>query len=294
MLMGTPCHCGEQFRASHGQCGRSVGALYSSITLGSPAAVLRLRLAERLLGESGSVRLAAASPVCGATALILQANNPLFRKIQTTESAATSRPSPSGSACCLRRIVFRRGLRDRLVPHLLVCLRGAADSFALLLAYYLLALPTDLSRSATCGKSIAQLRLTLQAASNVVILEPSPLFSWPDSPCVVHVPVNSRIPSFLLQRPCSDRPSLLSHAAVNPAKNAGRHLSFLYLSNIAGSTLGSFWWASWCSSLLHRTTRCCCSAGSDCPSMQRSFRARNGPAQSPSGLFATAGCLLWS
>jgi hypothetical protein len=32
----------------------------------------------------------------------------------------------------------------------------------------------------------------------------------------------------------------LSHAAIDPAHNSGRSISFLYVSNIAGSTLGSF------------------------------------------------------
>jgi hypothetical protein len=33
---------------------------------------------------------------------------------------------------------------------------------------------------------------------------------------------------------------LLSHAAIDPARNSGKSISFLYLSNIIGSTLGSF------------------------------------------------------
>ena len=33
---------------------------------------------------------------------------------------------------------------------------------------------------------------------------------------------------------------LLAHAAIDPAQGSGKHISFLYMSNIAGSTLGSF------------------------------------------------------
>jgi membrane protein YqaA with SNARE-associated domain len=33
---------------------------------------------------------------------------------------------------------------------------------------------------------------------------------------------------------------LLSHAAIDPVRQSGKRVSLLYMSNIAGSTLGSF------------------------------------------------------
>jgi predicted membrane-bound spermidine synthase len=251
MLMGSTLPLlVEHFVRRTGNVGESVGALYSVNTLGSAAACFAAAfLLMRLLGESGSVRLAACFNLfAGATALILQANQPAPSvKIQTTESAATQQTIPLWIGMLLSGAVGFAALAYEIVWYRIYSFAsgGAADSFALLLAYYLLGVAygsfavRDLCRQ----KYRNNVRLTLQAASNVVILGTVAAFLLGPAlaHAVVHVPVKFTYSFvFIAATLLGSAFPLLSHAAVNPAKNAGRQLSFLYLSNIAGSTLGSF------------------------------------------------------
>jgi predicted membrane-bound spermidine synthase len=122
---------------------------------------------------------------------------------------------------------------------------GKADSFALLLACYLLGVACgSLAVRDLCRQKYRNnVRLTMRAASHVVIVGTVVAFLLGPllARAVVHVPVKITYSFvFIAATLLGSIFPLLSHAAVDPAKDSGRQLSFLYLSNIVGSTLGSF------------------------------------------------------
>lgn len=251
MLMGSTLPLlVEHFVRRTGNVGESVGTLYSVNTLGSAAACFAAAfVVMRLLGESGSVRLAASFNLfVGATALVLQANRPApSLSKQEAEPAAHQQTIPFWIGLLLSGAAGFIALAYEIIWYRLYSFAsgGEANSFALLLAYYLLGVAygsfavRDLCRQ----KYRNNVRLTLRAASNVVILGTVAAFLLGPAlaRAVVHVPVKFTYSFvFIAATLLGSAFPLLSHTAVNPAKNAGKQLSFLYLSNIAGSTLGSF------------------------------------------------------
>jgi len=251
MLMGSTLPLlVEHFVRRTGNVGESVGILYSVNTLGSGVACLAAAyLIMRLLGEAGSVRLA----VCfnlfvGAMALILQAKHAARAlKKQTPELAAAQQTIPFWIGMLLAGAAGFVALAYEIVWYRLYSFAsgGAANCFALLLAYYLLgvAYGSFAVRDACRHKYRNNVRLTLRAGSNVVILGTIAAFLVGPvlARTVVHVSVGLTYPFvFIAAALLGSAFPLLSHATIDPAKDAGQHISFLYLSNIVGSTLGSF------------------------------------------------------
>jgi len=122
---------------------------------------------------------------------------------------------------------------------------GTAPSFAMLLAFYLfgIAYGSFAVRDA-CRKNLGNdLRRTLSAGATVVMLGTIAAFLLGPALALwvlyldYHV---SFVFVFIAAALLGSAFPLLSHAAIDPAQDSGKYISFLYMSNIAGSTLGSF------------------------------------------------------
>jgi spermidine synthase len=256
MLMGSTLPLlVEHFVRRTGNVGESVGILYSVNTLGSGAACLAAALLlMRVLGESGSVRLAVCfNLMVGVTALFLQRNSS-----QTLSSRPESMKQAEDQPQHQQTIPFWIGmilagatgfiaLAYEIVWYRLYAYvsEGTAPCFAKLLAFYLfgIAYGSFAVRDACRKKLGNDVQRTLAAASTVVILGSIAAFLlgpamglW-----VVHFSYElSYVFVFVTAALLGSAFPLLSHAAVDPAKDSGKSISFLYVSNIIGSTLGSF------------------------------------------------------
>jgi len=266
MLMGSTLPLlVEHFVRRTGNVGESVGVLYAVNTLGSGVACLAAAyFVMRLFGEAGSVRLAACCNLfVGIMALILQMNHAQAKhaqpdhvqpdravpavQTQTQQPAAPQQTIPLWIGMLLAGAAGFVSLAYEIVWYRLYSFAsaGAASSFALLLAYYLLgvAYGSFAVRDACRQKYRNNALLTLRAGSNVVILGTIAAFLVGPAlaRALVHVPLGFTYPFvFIAAALLGSAFPLLSHATIDPAKSAGKHISFLYLSNIIGSTLGSF------------------------------------------------------
>ncbi|HMD77887.1 MAG TPA: hypothetical protein VKG86_10985 [Terracidiphilus sp.] len=251
MLMGSTLPLlVEYFVRRTGNVGESVGFLYSVNTFGSGVACLAAALLlMRLLGEAGSVRLA----VCfnlfvGATALLLQAKcaaQPLPN--QEPESATRQETIPFWTGMFLAGATGSIALAYEIVWYRLYAFAsgGAAACFAKLLAFYLfgIAYGSFAVRDLCRQKYRNDLRRTLSAGSSVVMLGTIAAFLLGPALAlwVVHLPYDlSYVFMFIAAALLGSAFPLLSHAAIDPARKSGKRISFLYMSNIVGSTLGSF------------------------------------------------------
>ncbi len=251
LLMGSTLPLlSEYFVRRTGNVGESVGLLYGVNTLGSGiACLLAAHWLMRWLGESGSVYLA----VCfnlfvGSTALLLQ----LRRSPAASEHKEIRLPAEGHQTIPLRAgMILACATGFIALAYEILWYRvysfasgGTAGSFAEVLAFYLFGIAYGASavRSACQGKLSNDIRRTMAAGAEVVVLGGIAAFVvgpvlalW-----VSHVPgipvVGLFIPAALLGAAFP----LLAHAAIDPGRQVGRGVSLLYLSNIAGSTLGSF------------------------------------------------------
>jgi spermidine synthase len=233
--------------------GGSVASLYSVNTLGSGVACLAAAFViMRSLGESGSVRLAALlNFLVGASALLLQARFDLTPppEIEAEESATSRRNDtiPFGLGMFLAAATGFIALAYEIIWYRLYSFTsgGAAPTFAKLLGYYLLGIAYgSFAIGDICREKLKDdLRGTLETAAKVVILGsiagfivgPALGFS------VKAVPYDLTFPFvFVAAALLGAAFPILSHAAIHPAQEAGRRISYLYLSNIVGSALGSF------------------------------------------------------
>jgi spermidine synthase len=203
----------------------------------------------RVLGESGSVRLAVCfNIVVAVTALILQA------KFPTPDAQKTAAPShvpqqtiPFWIGMLLAFVTGFIALAYEIVWYRLYAFvsGGTAPCFAMLLAFYLLGIAYgSLAVRDACRKDLGNnLPRTLEATASVVML--GSIFAFLLGPelgiWVVHLQYNlSFVLVFIAAALVGSAFPLLSHATIDPAHGSGKHISFLYMSNIAGSTLGSF------------------------------------------------------
>jgi spermidine synthase len=251
--------------------GDSVGLLYAVNTFGSGVACFAAAIfLMRTLGESGTVRLAAALNLAvGITALLLQSR---------AESGARGRFAnhPSGVTASFPTIPFGAGmllaamsgfvaLAYEIVWYRIYAFvsQTTAGCFARLLAFYLfgIAYGAFAVHEACKHKLRRDLGLTLRVGSIVVMLgavsaylvAPGVSFAVRWIPYDVTFTFVS-IAAALLGAAFP----LISHAAIGPAEQAGKKLGYLYLSNIIGSTLGSFlvgfvvlnYWSTGATSLL--------------------------------------------
>jgi spermidine synthase/MFS family permease len=251
MLMGSTLPLlVEHFVRRTGNVGESVGLLYSVNTLGSSVACLAAAfLLMRLLGETGSVRLAVCFNIAVAvTALILQAKfpPPTGRK----DAASDQKPQKTVPFWIGMLLAFVTGfiaLAYEIVWYRLYAFvsGGTAPCFAMLLAFYLLGIAYgSFAVRDACRKNLGnELPRTLEAAASVVML--GSIFAFLLGPelgvWVVHLEYHvSFVLVFIAAALLGSAFPLLSHATIDPAQASGKHISFLYMSNIAGSTLGSF------------------------------------------------------
>ncbi|MGA2049499.1 MAG: hypothetical protein ABSG96_17505 [Terracidiphilus sp.] len=251
MLMGSTLPLlVEHFVRRTGNVGESVGLLYSVNTFGSGVACLAAALLlMRVLGEAGSVRLAACFNLfVGVTALILQARQTAPNLLRGVPKAAERQQTiPFWIGMILAGITGFIALAYEIVWYRLYTFAsgGTAPCFAKLLAFYLfgIAYGSFAVRDACRKKLGNNVQRTLAAGSSVVILGAiaafllGPLLGlW-----VLYLSYDlSYILVFVAAALLGSAFPLLAHAAIDPAKDSGKSISFLYVSNIAGSTLGSF------------------------------------------------------
>jgi spermidine synthase len=251
MLMGSTLPLlVEHFVRRTGNVGESVGLLYSVNTLGSGAACLAAAfLLMRVLGESGSVHLAVCfNLVVGISAFILQRKFPApTRQQDNTPSATPQQTIPFWIGMVLAGVTGFIALAYEIIWYRLYAFvsGGSAPCFAMLLAFYLfgIAYGSFAVRDACRHKLGNDVRQTLGATASVVMLGSIAAFllgpvlaRW-----VVHVDYHmSYVLVFVAAALLGSAFPLLAHAAIDPAQSSGKHISFLYMSNIVGSTLGSF------------------------------------------------------
>jgi len=241
----------EHFVRRNGNVGESVGILYSVNTLGSSVACLAAAfLLMHLLGESGSVRLSAVlNLLVGATALVLQrhsATAPMARF-----APAEAKPRQTGRfafGVLLAGAVGFVALGYEIVWYRIYSFAsaGAAPCFAELLAFYLagVAYGSVVVRDACRKKLENDLAATLKAAATVVLVGSIAAFLVAPLAARGVVLVRHYEPTFVFVFIAAALTGstfpLISHAFVDPQRDSGTRVSLLYLSNIIGSTLGSF------------------------------------------------------
>ena len=233
-----------------GNVGRSVGSLYFVNTLGSAAAcLLAAEVTMRKLGMSGSVRLAAGLNTLVAVAV-------LWMYVHGTRAAAVCEASeekrpvgliPLPVAATLAAVTGFISLCQEIIWYRVYSFAsgGGAKSFAHVLAAFLagIALGSLVARRicSDTPQSITRLLLRrialLMVAANLIGFLTVPLIGF----AVRHVNAELTLPLIALTAGLLGAAfPLLNHIAVPSDRRAGAGLSWLYLSNIAGSALGSF------------------------------------------------------
>jgi spermidine synthase len=237
--------------------GRSVGALYFVNTLGSAVACFAAAVfLMRQLGESGSVGLAATlNAIVGLSALVLNFMRRSGGK-ETPRGVLASEPldapaAPTGKTLSYAIAAPVAGLAGFVsLGYEILWYRafsfasqGRAQAFAILLGFYLagIAFGSLLSRSlcrqtkkSLLGRQLRNISLFVIVA-NVLGYLVLPAMAFLARYWVgLGLPLISLAAAFL-----GATFPLISHVAVPPDSRAGRGLSWLYVSNIIGSTLGS-------------------------------------------------------
>lgn len=243
----------EYFVRRSANVGDSVGSLYAVNTFGSGVACFAAAIfLMRMLGESGTVRLAATlNLVVGATALLLQPRSeslgPRAPGESTLDTGSSFAPIPFGAGLLLAASSGFVALAYEIIWYRIYAFvsESTAGCFARLLAFYLFGIAYGaLAVHDGCRQKLRHdLGLTLRAGSVVVMLGalsaylvvPAVSFSvrWiPYDLTFTFVSIASGLLGAAFP--------LAAHAAIGPAEQAGKKLGYLYLSNIVGSTLGSF------------------------------------------------------
>ena len=233
--------------------GQAVGSLYSVNTFGSGfACLMAATLLMRYLGESGSVRLAAGlNFLVGLTALLFSFRSASQERRQTQhaipDDGAAHKTVPFVLGMLLAGCTGFIALAYEIIWYRLFSYTsgGRAPCFAYLLAYYLFGVAYGaLAVHDECKKGLKNdLGRTLRAGATVVLagsiaaflLGPALAFSAALIPYQYFygwVAVGAALLGATFP--------ILSHAAIGPAEETGKKLSYLYLSNIVGSALGSF------------------------------------------------------
>ena len=233
----------------------SVGSLYSVNTFGSGTACLLAAIAlMRVLGESGCVRLAACvNLVVGSAALLL-----CFRPAPPDQQASSIAGSDTSAPHKTIRFEFAMllaaatgfiALAYEIVWYRLFSFAsgGSAPCFANLLAYYLFGIAYGaLAVHDACKKKLRNdLGRTLRACATVVMLGSIAAFLLGPIVCLCRpkqFPTTTSMDwSRLLRRSWARSFPILVSCGDRPrGSETGKKLSYLYLSNIVGSALGSF------------------------------------------------------
>jgi spermidine synthase len=252
VLMGAtlPILVSYSVRLSH-NVGTSVGALYAANTFGSATACFAAGLfLMRWLGQSKTIALAAAlNALVGATVLALQ----FARHKSADENSTRPAPAPANlvpaigfaSAVVIGAVAGFIALGYEIVWYRLFSFTsgGLAKSFAYLLGAYL---------AGIAGGSLVTNRLC-KAVSNpqtflrflVAAVFSANLLAFLVGPILFHLV--TRVSYLWALLPIAVAASclgavfpMLCHVAIPPDESAGARMSYLYLSNIVGSALGSY------------------------------------------------------
>ena len=250
LLMGSTLPLlSEYFVRRTGNVGESLGILYAVNTFGSGAACFAAAFClMRLFGEAGSVHLA----VCfnlfvGTAALLLQwGSSPAIELSDDRPANARQETIPFWIGMLLAGATGFIALSYEVVWYRLYSFASGSKAtiFAQLLAFYLFGIAYgSLKVRDACVKGLGNdLRRTLAACAQVVLL--GAIASFLIGPALArwlaHFAIIPMLPVFVGAALLGAAFPLLSHAAIDPAQKAGRGVSLLYLSNIIGSTLGSF------------------------------------------------------
>ncbi|MGB0122149.1 MAG: hypothetical protein WBP63_01870, partial [Silvibacterium sp.] len=240
----------EYFVRRTGNLGESVSALYSVNTFGSGVACLAAALfLMRVFGEAGAMRVAACfNFFVGMTALALQVGDvaPAPRE-KLPEAAMESDTIPFWIGMLLAGVTGFIALAYEIIWYRLYSFAsaGAAACFAGLLAFYLfgIACGSLVVYDACQRKMRNDVHRILQTCAGVVVL--GTIASFLLGPAlarsIVHVPYVLTFGFvFIAAGLLGSAFPLLAEAAVGSGAGAGKRIGFLYLSNIVGSTLGSF------------------------------------------------------
>jgi spermidine synthase len=228
--------------------GTSVATLYFVNTFGSAVACyLCATLLLRNFGQSGSVTIAACmNTAVGATAYIYSRKNGNF----TEEAPATSQAPPALAAMPLPRAMLLAGLSGFIALGFEIlwfrvfslASSDRAPAFALLLCTYLagIAAGSLLSEKLTAGRPPETL---LQVIGGLLVFSGALSAYLPPSVAFLmarNLPFLASAPAFFVTAGLigSVLP-LLCQLAVSPEREAGQSVSLIYVSNIAGSALGS-------------------------------------------------------
>ncbi len=238
-------------RAS-GNVGRSVGVLYFVNTLGSATACfVAVKLTMRYLGESGSITVAAVvNALVGTTVLLLHFWGPRA----AGEGSAVEESRTKGGklldfrlALVIVALVGFISLSYEILWYRLYSYitGGLARSFAYVLGFYLagIAFGSLASRGFCRGALVREPHNYMQIAGVLVLA--ANLLSFLVAPLVVNGVVHLRyvytLPLVTLAAAMLGAVfPLMNHVSVAANGRAGVGLSYLYLSNIIGSALGSF------------------------------------------------------
>ncbi|MGA7522582.1 MAG: fused MFS/spermidine synthase [Acidobacteriaceae bacterium] len=232
--------------------GESVGSLYAVNTAGSAFACLLAALfLMRLLGESGTVWLAASFNILvGTTALLLSRrampHEPWRPQVQAV-APERARTIPLRTGMLLAGVTGFIALAFEILWYRLYSFAsgGSSASFAKLLAFYLFGIAYgSVAVHDICRKRLQDdLPRTLRIGSLVVMA--GTITAFLVGP-LMSVAVRVVLPDVTLALIAVAAAllgaafPLLSHASIGPHEQAGKSLGYLYLSNIIGSALGSF------------------------------------------------------
>lgn len=253
-LMGTTLPLlTENLSWLSGNVGASVGTLYSVNALGSGlACLLAAKILVRVLGEHDAVLLAAALNllVAGAALWLHRRQRPRYLYETTSlSSIKTSRGLrlPMSMAMVLAGAMGFIALAYEIVWYRLYSFTtgGTAPCFAELLGFYLLGLAYGSWKvSESANRELSKdSAAPLRVASMVVILGTAVSFLLGPALAhtATHIPYDiTFVFVFASAALLGASFPLLAHAAVEPRVDAGRYVSYLFLSNIIGSAAGSF------------------------------------------------------
>jgi len=234
--------------------GQSVGSLYSVNTFGSAVACfVAAAYLMRVLGQSGSIHLAAAiNCIIGTTAVLLA-----FRE-QPGENkpGIASLPDRAQHDTITRRFgMLMAGAAGFIALayeiiwyHIYSFISGGrAFCFGVLLAFYLLGIAIgSLWIQELCRSRLrSDLKQTLRTAAKVVCT--GSVLAFLVIPATAFCVSRLKFPYIVTFAFVAVAAGLLgavfpviAHASIDPDDQAGKNLSYLYLSNIIGSALGSF------------------------------------------------------
>ncbi|HWZ33507.1 MAG TPA: fused MFS/spermidine synthase [Bryobacteraceae bacterium] len=234
--------------------GRSVGMLYFVNTLGSAVACLTAAFFfMRFLGESGAVRVAAMmNGGIGLAAIVLHFAS---RHVQVDQHSkaeqepkfSAARLMPFPLALFVTGVAGFIALAYEVIWYRLYSFSSGGDArtFALLLGFYLagIAYGSLAARSVCSDIDAGTMDRHVRFAGRFVIV--ANILGFLVAPTVAlagrFVPDVATLPLVLVTAALLGAVfPILCHVSVSPDSNAGARLSYLYISNIAGSALGSF------------------------------------------------------